>query len=194
MANILPHTDAGWLKFFQNIYTIALITTVLATVFINRFASRIATSTAIQIAKANEIAAVANERTAQLQKENLEIRRQMADRFLTPTERKTIVEGLSSYRGHHVIIQLLPESEPKDYGNSIIAALEEAGWVVQKNQALLSPSSVTPRGLVLRLGRHPDSGAKALEAVLQALEPNLKLDEADAQQDSYAELQVGTKR
>jgi hypothetical protein len=62
----------------------------------------------LQIANANQTAALANERAAQLENENLEIRRKLADRFLTDSEWKNIIDGLSPFAGHSITVVTVP--------------------------------------------------------------------------------------
>jgi hypothetical protein len=188
-----PNTDEGWLKFFQGIYTWALIVTVVSTILVTRYASRIANSTNLKIAEAKRESALANVRAEELAHENLEIKRKMADRFLTDAERKTIVTALSSYRGHHITVAALNEAEAQDYAASIISALTDAGWSVQNNKIWTYAPTKTPRGLLCKVGPHPDSAVEALKTVFQSIGITLRVEIADAQQNSFIELTVGVK-
>jgi hypothetical protein len=137
--------------------------------------------------------ALANERTAIVEKENLEIKRRMADRFLTNGERQSIVNGLSPYAGHQIAVVTMPDSEANDYGNSFISAFQEARWGVQHIHVATHGSSATPRGLTLKLSPHPDAGVKTLMATLQKLGMSIKFEEVETREDTFAELTVGIR-
>jgi uncharacterized transporter YbjL len=140
-----------------------------------------------------------NNRTAQLEKENsllrleiLEIQRRMADRFITPSEHESLVADLSPYRGHHITVTRLKESEPRDYGGSIMSVLQEANWSVQADYILAYGVAATPRGVICRIGHHPDAAIQVLKAAFQKVGIKLRIEEIETRED-FIELVVGLK-
>jgi hypothetical protein len=191
MTNILPHTDGSWLKFFQNIYTVGLIITVLATILVNRYASRIASNTTLQVAEAQKVAALANQRAEELEKENLEIRRQMADRFLADPERKVLIARVR-VPGRQIKVTRIGDPEAQRYADMIASAFTEAGWGVDRSFRPPYDPDPTPKGVICRISKSPDPMVKAVINALGEAGVNPKVEEVQGA-PSFIEIVVGSK-
>jgi hypothetical protein len=185
MASILPHTDEGWFKFFQNIYILALVVTVLATLLVTRYANRVTTNTALQIARANE-------RAAQLERENLEIKQKMAWRTLAGETRTAFINSVKGY-GHSITIVQLQDGEAWNYSEQIFSAFKAAGWMAGKNYRQLYDPGGVPQGVICRISTNPDAIVQmAIKSLEQAgAKPNV-LRESHLRPDQI-EVTVGLK-
>jgi hypothetical protein len=191
MANFLAHTDASWLKFFQNIYTVGLVITVLATILVNRYASRIAANTTLQVAEANKVAALANQRAEELEKENLEIKRQMADRFLTAEERKTFIDSVRG-GGHAATVTFIQDREAAEYAQAIFSALKDAGWSVGKDYRQPYDPDPLPHGIICRISKTPDAMVRAVIDALGKIGANPRVENVQSG-PYFIDIVVGTK-
>jgi len=148
-------------------------------------------------AEANRAVAQANERanqmelqTEELRKENLEIQRKINPRFLTASEQKSIIDAITPFRRHQIIITKLGDGEAGPYGDSIIAAFQKAGWRVQVNYVgITSPTY----GVVFRISAHPDIAIKAAFADFQNVGVKTSIQEIPTQDDSWIDMLVGLK-
>jgi hypothetical protein len=154
---------------------------------------------AVQIAEAQKAAAQADEHAKQLEKQteelrsqNLELQRRINPRFLTSTERQTILDGIRPFRGHQIIIARLGDAEAGQYGDSIIALFEEAGWAVQRNNiGVYIPPTY---GIICRISLHPDDAVRALIQSFHNAKIKIELQEVPAApQNSWVDIMIGLK-
>jgi hypothetical protein len=85
------------------------------------------------VAKANEIAAMANQRAAVLEKENLEIRTRIAGRRISEEQHRVLVEELSREPGSFVL-QSMTDGESGLYASDIFKVLMDAHWTPLGNE------------------------------------------------------------
>ena len=84
-----------------------------------------------EIAKANENAAAAKERTANLERENLEMRQKMAGRRISKEQHDEIVKLLSPEPATFDI-NVMQGSEAAFFAADILKTLTDAGWTLHK--------------------------------------------------------------
>jgi hypothetical protein len=150
-------------------------------------------------AEANKIAAQANEstkqtelRTEELKKENLELQRRIANRFLTENQKTEILQSVKAYKGHVIIITRLGDAEASAYADSIMSTFEQAGWAIQiNNVGMIAP----PRyGIVCRTPLHPDPAIRSLITAFEKARVELTIEEVPtATSDSWVDMLVGLK-
>jgi hypothetical protein len=194
--SIFPSTVESltrWNGILSSFYIAALVVGAVSSAGIIYCGSRLQSAANLKIAEAQVEQERLKQENSKLRLEIIEIQRKMTNRFLTDDERKTLIERLSPFKGHHIIITALTESEPRDFSNNIISVFREAGWSIQSNTIVAYGPSATPHGVICKLARHPDDGTVAVKTALQAIGIDLKLEQADAQQDSFIELTVGLK-
>jgi hypothetical protein len=94
------------------------------------------------------------------------LRETMAPRRLDINQHQSMVTKLRQFHGQKLRVFLHAEPEPRVYGESIIKALEEAGWTLHVTRAINSISQPI-YGLYVA-GPHPES-ASAIQALISEL-------------------------
>ena len=89
-----------------------------------------------------------------------------APRRLDINQYQSMVAELRQFRGQKLRVLLLAEHEPRQYGEHIIKALEEAGWMLDVRRSINSISQPT-YGLHV-YGPHPESSL-AIQALISEL-------------------------
>jgi len=143
-------------------------------------------------AEANKIAAQANQRAEELKNENLEIQRKIADRFLTQSQRHTILHGIQPHRAHRIVITRLGDREAGAYGDSIISLFEQAGWAVERHDVgmFLPPTY----GIVCRTSTDPDDAVKDLLVAFANAKIELTVQQVPAApSNSWVDMMVALK-
>jgi hypothetical protein len=92
--------------------------------------------------------------------------RMLAPRRLDTNQYQSMVAELRQFRGQKLRVLLLAEPEPRQYGERIIEALEEAGWTLDVIRAVNSISQPTYSLHVY--GPHPESSS-AIQALISEL-------------------------
>jgi len=97
---------------------------------------------------------------------DIEMLRMLAPRRLDINQYKSMVAKLCQFRGQKLRVLLLAEHEPRQYGESIIRALKEAGWTLE---VICSRNSISQPTYGLHVyGPHPESSS-AIQALISAL-------------------------
>jgi hypothetical protein len=152
----------------------------------------------LEIAHAQNSAAQANVRAKQLEvtaeelkKENLEIQRKLALRFLTLSEQQSLVAELNQYGGHAIQITTLGDAEASSYGGDFIVVFRNAKWAVQHNTiGVLSPPLY---GIICKVSAHPDAAVNAILDAFQRLNLRITTVRVPTPQESFIDLIVGLK-
>jgi hypothetical protein len=175
----------NWAAFFTLLVVIGVAGELVVHILSSRASSKL-------IALQNQEVAQANERTAQLERENLEIKQKMAWRSLSGNERKTFIASVRG-AGRQVTIVELQDGEAWNYSEQIFSAFKEAGWAAGKNYRQLYDSGGVPRGVICRVSTTPDT---TVQTVIRSLEqagakPNIT-QEAHLRPD-FIEITVGLR-
>ena len=182
----LDMDDEWWLKVFQWLSIVAIVTSFIAAYCSNIFSDRVTKKMQREIAKSNQMAAesnqmaaTANERAEELKGENLrlgirleeeksarlEIQRQLAPRYLSPKEQKVIAEAIRPYAGHEIKVAGIGDPESVLYADQFAMLLESSKWQVEKiHGALLGPPQY---GIFVVTSEKPDQAVQALIAALK---------------------------
>jgi hypothetical protein len=145
----------------------------------------------VKIAEANKVAALANQRAEELEKENLEIRKQMADRFLVDPERKAFI-GQVRIQGRQIKVTKIGDPEAQRYATMIASALTEAGWGVENGFIPIYDRNPAPKGVICRVSKQPDAAVRLVIDALGRAGANPRIEEAQSA-PAYIEIVVGSK-
>jgi hypothetical protein len=111
--------------------------------------------------EANEQAGIANERAAELEKENLILQQKLANRRITKAQHDVLVAFLSKKRGR-IIIETMSDSESGLFAADFLKTFTDSGWEIAGKHF---PLAVVWTGLILYNSADPDAltVAKALK-------------------------------
>ena len=152
---------------------IAIVVSLIGAYATHVFSNRVNAKTKVEIAKSNEMAAKANERTEELRSDNLklglqlekeklarlDIERRLAPRFISDKERQIIWEAIKAFPLHSIKIAPVGNPESVHYAAQFGQLFEAANWRVEKIEgALLGPAQY---GLVLVIPKQPGKAAQA---------------------------------
>jgi hypothetical protein len=108
-------------------------------------------------ANANSIAATANERAAELEKENLKLQQKLANRRITKEQHDFLVDFLSKRRGT-IIIETMSDSESGLYAADLLKTFIDAHWKIGGKHF---PTAVIWIGLNVLDSSDPDASTVA---------------------------------
>jgi hypothetical protein len=112
------------------------------------------------LVEAEKSAILANRRAAEIEKENLELKQQIANRRITERQHKILVDILSKKPGK-IDIETMGDPESGLFAEDILKTFIDSGWQIKGN---FLPQGVVWTGLILY--KSPDSDAAT---VMQAL-------------------------
>lgn len=176
---------------FSTFYIVALVVGAISSTGILYCSNRLQRAANIKIAEANKAAALANERAEELAKENLEIRKAMADRFLSEEEKTTLVN--TGGRGRVMTITFIADREATDYARLLEAAFKSGGWGVGRQYRQQHDPDPTPRGIICRVSNNPDAAVKMVISALQKVRASPRIEEVLAARPDFLEVVVGSK-
>jgi flagellar biosynthesis/type III secretory pathway M-ring protein FliF/YscJ len=113
------------------------------------------------LVEAEKSAALASRRAAEMEKEYLELKQQLANRRITKSQHKVLVDILSKKTGR-IIIETMGDPESGLFAEDILKTFIDSGWALQGR---LLPQGVVWTGLILYKSPDPDAAT-----VMQALE------------------------
>lgn len=116
-------------------------------------ASAKAESFRLDIASANKMAGEANERSAELERENLILQQKLANRRITKPQHDFLVNFLSKKRGQ-VIIETMGDSESGLFAADILKTFEDSKWAIGGKHF---PLGVVWTGLIVFDSKDPDA-------------------------------------
>ena len=177
---------------FNTLYIGALVVGAISGTGIIYCSNRLQRSANLQIADANRTAALANERAEELAKENLEIRKQMADRFLTEEEKKTLIASIRS-PGRVVTITSIEDREANEYARLLEEAFKSAGWNAGRQYRRQYDPDPTPHGVICRISRNADPTVRAVISALERVRAKPRIEEAPTARPEFLEVVVGSK-
>jgi len=112
------------------------------------------------LAEAEKSAILASRRAAEIDKENLELNQQLANRRITDKQHKILVEVLSKKPGQ-IIIETMGDPESGLFADDILKTFTDSGWEVQGR---FLPQGIVWTGLIFYKSPDPDAAT-----VMQAL-------------------------
>jgi hypothetical protein len=184
---------------------IAILISLVGAYLTHVFSNRVNAKTGVEIAKSNELAANANQRTEELRSDNLklglqleneriarlDIERRLADRFISDKERQIIAEAIEPFRLHSIMITAIGNPESELYAKQLIALFAGAGWRVDTHVgSLMGPPQY---GLFLLVPKEPGKAAQALISALNKAGIIFKQQIDDRLTPEGIELRVGDK-
>jgi hypothetical protein len=172
-------------------YIVALVVGALSSAGIIYCGNRLQTAANVQIAQANENAALASQRAEELQKENLQIRKDMADRFLTEDEKKMMIGA--GGRGRVMTITFIADREATDYARLLEAAFKAGGWNVGRQYRQQYDPDPTPHGVICRISQNPDVTVKGVITALERVRANPRMETVPNVRPDFLEIVVGSK-
>jgi hypothetical protein len=192
-ANIIdkPGLEArlGSLDNLAAFFTLLVVIGVAGELVVHILSSRASTKL---ISLQNEEVARANGRTAQLERENLEIKQKMAWRTLNGDERKTFINSVRG-AGRQVTVVELEDGEAWNYAESLFSALKEAGWMAGKNYRRPYDPGGVPQGVICRISKTADTTVQTVIKALEKAGANPTIEYGNQLQPGFIEITVGLK-
>jgi hypothetical protein len=176
---------------FTAVYIVALVAGAVSSTGIIYCSTRLQRDANLKIAEANKSAALANERAEELEKENLQIRKDMADRFLTDDEKSALI-NLGGH-GRVMTMTFIADREATDYARLLESAFKSGGWSVGRQYRQQYDPDPTPHGVICRVSKNPDQAVKAVITVLQTVRANPRIEEAPNSRPDFLDIVVGSK-
>jgi hypothetical protein len=177
---------------FNTLYIGALVVGAISGTGIIYCSNRLQRSANLQIAEANRTAALANERAEELAKENLEIRKQMADRFLTEEEKKLFISAIRS-PGRVVTITFIEDREATAYALMLEAEFKSAGWNAGRQYRRQYDPDPIPQGIICRVAKKPDPAVQAVVSALEKFRAKPRIEEVPTARPDFLDVVVGAK-
>jgi len=134
----------------------------------------------------------AAERTAQLERQNLEIKQKMAWRSLSGEERKAFIDSVRS-SGRQITVIELEDGESWNYAENLFSALKEAGWMAGKNYRRPYDPGGVPQGVICRISKTADTTVQKVVQALEKAGASPTVEYGNQLQPSFIEITVGLK-
>jgi hypothetical protein len=186
--SIFPTTVEGltrWNGIFSGLYIAGLVVGAVSSAGIIYCGSRLQSAANLRIAETNK-------RAAELEKENLEIKRKMAWRSLSGDERKAFIDSVRG-SGHQVTVVELEDGEAWNYAENLFSALREAGWAAGKNYRRPYDSGGVPQGVVCRISKNPDAMVQIVVKALEKAGANPTIEYGNQLRPEFIEITVGLR-
>lgn len=125
------------MNFWNQVYFIFLIITVVASAFsiiaayfYNRKSAEVMAKMNVEISSANDSAAKANLRAVEIEKQNIELRLKFANRRITEEQYSILVRELSKHKAVFDM-EVMNDTESGLYAADILKTFEAAGWKIE---------------------------------------------------------------